>query len=202
MNAAKTKFIIAIITMAVILCSFVFGTLAYFTDSVNSGDAIVIETGEIKTELTNLTLSEDGDDLGSGAIPILPGYELAKELRVKSTGNIPIYVRVKITLDIRLHDAYLDRASEIDPSLVTLSLDESDWFYDGGYYYFRDVLYEGDSTTSLISSVAFSPAMGNMYQESTLNLGIRMEAVQASMSTTGPLDAPGWDEAVSEGGGV
>ena len=97
MSATKKKLIVTIFAMIVITVSFVYGTVAYFTDSVTSVGSN-IATGSAKAQIADLTYSSS--DLSSplpegAAVDVLPGYSFAKSVTAKSMSrNVAVYTIV------------------------------------------------------------------------------------------------------------
>ena len=201
MSNTKKKLITTIFAMIVIVASFVYGTMAYFTDSVTSTNSIIV-TGNAKATVLNVTFAEGSSTpLPAGAeIDVLPGACYEKSVSAQNTGSYPIYVRGKIDCKITLSEKNAGREDEIDYSLVISEIDTENWVYYDGYYYYKDAVLCGDTTTSLVDSVSFSTKMDNMYKSSKVYFDVRIEIVQANNNGTSPLDAVGWP--TSEGGGT
>ena len=199
MSNTKKKLITTVFAMIVIVASFVYGTMAYFTDSVTSTNSI-IATGNAKATVLNVTFAEGSSaPLPAGAeIDVLPGAHYAKSVSAKNTGSYPIYVRGKIDCKITLSEQNAGREGDIDYSLVISEIDTENWIYKDGYYYYNKPIHNGETTTSLVDSVSFSTKMGNMYKSSKVYFDVRIEIVQANNNGTSVFDAEGWP--LSEGG--
>ena len=197
----KNQFIASLLAMAAMVTSFVFGSLAYFTDIVSSPDnSMPIRTGRASAELLDVTLPYGSSEPTSGeAIAIFPGYVISKTVTVKNTGTYPLYARVKISYDITLDERYADMQGSIDKSLVSLNVNTESWkLIDGYYYYVKPLLCE-ETSPELMTAISFSSDMGNMYKDSTLTFDIVMEVVQSNNNGTSVFDAIGWTS--SENGG-
>lgn len=197
MKLAKIKLITMICAMGVIVTSFIFGTVAYFTETISSDNNSIISTGYAKAEISIKTdafdASADGDTL-----KVLPGYSFTKTVTAKNIGTYPIYVRVKVDALISLSEENEGRENEIDYSLIIYDIDLENWTYHEGYYYFNTPLYMGKTTPTLIKTIRFSTDMDNFYKGSTAYVKVRVEIVQSNNNGTSPFDAVGWP--TSEGG--
>ena len=202
MTNTKKKILIMCAVMIVISASFVFSTLAYFTDT-SSFKYSLMASGTTKVELVDITYPYGSNipvDPGA-AIRILPGYEISKTVTARNTGTLPLYIRVKLESDIALADVARGREGEIDLSLVSYDINEEFWVYYEGYYYYRSALTGGTEATPLMTKVMFDKEMGNLYKDSTITFKLRMETVQANNNGAGAIDAIGWSELSPEEGG-
>lgn len=200
MTATKKKLIITIFAMIVIVTSFIYGTVAYFTDTVTSSGSY-IASGEAKAEISNLTYSPSSPSLplpDGNMLDVLPGYAYTKSVTVQNTGAYPIYVRGKTSCIITLSPENAGRESEIDYSLVIADIDTENWIFRDGYYYYKKPLLRGETTPTLLNSVSFSTDMDNMYQEGKVDFTVRLEIVQSNNNGATVFDAIGWP---SEEGG-
>ena len=193
-----------IIAMAIIMCitatSFLFSTLAYFSDSESSYGTIIY-TGTASAEIIDKTILDGGTEVPEGeAIPIMPGYVVSKTVQAKNTGTLPVYVRISLTPEVILPEESRGRESEIDLGLIGCNIDVANWTYKDGYYHYNYPLTSGNTTPSLFTEVTFSNQMDNLYRESTIKFNIRIEIVQASGNGETALDAKGWSTPNTEGG--
>ena len=193
------KLITTMVATFVLVFSLAVCSYAYFVSTVSSGDNI-ISTGSAGAILVNTTdpsyPTVPGDN---NAYLIYPGYRVAKDVYAENIGLYPLYVRATLSSNITLNERYADHANEIDPSLVTYSIDLDNWTERGGYYYYNVPLKSGERTTSLLDSVDFSEQMGNIYKDSNIKVYITLEVVQSNNNGETVFDAYGWTS-VEEGG--
>lgn len=165
------------------------GSLAYFTSSGSARN--VITAGNIRIELI-----EEDEDAGpfpnQGITGVMPGTETVKRVYVKNTGDNDAWIRLSVETLIELNPAYAKPGLDADAGLVSFDMDEENWLYLDGYYYFKSALPEGESTSPLFTAVTFSPDMGNAYMECTVNVDITAEAVQAANNGNVVTEAAGW----------
>lgn len=184
--------IVALIAMIIAISSY--STLAYFsyTDSAEN----VITTGNISIEIV-----EQKDD-GQGnliefedLINVMPSMEASKIVKIKNTSSQTAWIRVSVEKVIEL--AY-PTDEEIDLSLVQIDFDNENWQEKDGYYYYLYPLKGLELTEPLFTTVTFSGAMGNMYQESNVRIKVKASAVQYANNGNSVFEAAGWPDENAE----
>ena len=193
MTKMKKQMIAMIAALSVTSAALAYSTVAYFTDDVQS-TGTNISTGVAKVEFIDVTLPFSATDrpLFGEPIDIMPGYVVEKNVSVKNSGSLPLYVRAKFTPQILLSEKEAGNESQIDLSLIEYEVNTTDWQYLDGYYYYASVLLGGKTTENLISSVKFSEQMGNLYKDSRISLSVRMEVVQSNYNGDTVFEATGW----------
>lgn len=202
MTQTTAKLITAICATMTVLIAFVYGTIAYFSDSVRSDQNSMISAGSVSLNVIHVTHVEDGlmPIPGNEPVVIMPGYSVDKTLQAENIGTLSLYIRIKLDYAIQLNAAYQNHADEIDYSLVTSSIDDQNWTWRDGYYYYNYPLSAGQTSSSLLDTVNFSTEMGNIYKDSTITLHIQVEAVQANNNGSNVFEATGWTS--MQGGGL
>ena len=113
---------------------------------------------------------------------------VTKIAEIKNTGASEAWVRVLITKDIQLAGD-----GEVDPDLIKLGLNTTDWTLGtDGYYYYNKALKPGETTAPILSSVTFEPTMGNEYQNAAATVDISAQAVQTANNGDTVMTAQGW----------
>lgn len=197
MKTAKFKLIAIIAAFAITLASFIHTTVSFFVDSVVSPNGY-IATGSTDVELVSSSVG-GGAQMPDGSIRIMPGQTVEKSVSAKNTGTLPLYVRVKVTPEIVLADAYQAHTNEIDTSLIVFDFDTENWLLKDGYYHYADALTGGTATNDLFTQITFSKDMGNIYKDGKMHVTVRIEVVQANNNGENVLQATGWATA-GEGG--
>ncbi len=153
--------------------SVVGGSLAWFTSSdeaINSFKALNVKA----------SIVEEFDKLG--AMEMVPGDIVKKDVDIKIDSSAPTFVRVKITKgwsktelegnNIKLN--YTDGVTDTDSAPT-----EGKWYQDGEYLYYIGVVKEGD-VLNLLDSVEFVPGDNdNIYQDADMKVNVELEAIQA-----------------------
>ena len=161
------------------------GTLAYFTAEDTAHN--VITSGGVDIELKEWA-DEAKQTPFEDVTGIMPGVTVTKIAEIKNTGASEAWVRVLITKDIQLAGD-----SEVDPNLIKLGLNTTDWTLGtDGYYYYNKALKPGETTAPILSSVTFEPTMGNEYQNATATVDVAAHAVQTANNGDTVMDAKGW----------
>lgn len=164
------------------------GTLAYFTAEDTAHN--VITSGGVDVELKEWA-DEAKQTPFEDVTGIMPGVTVTKIAEIKNTGASEAWVRVLITKDIQLTGD-----GEVDPDLIKLGLNTTDWTLGtDGYYYYNKALKPSETTAPILSSVTFEPTMGNEYQNAAATVDISAQAVQTANNGTSALTASGWPAA-------
>ena len=163
------------------------GTLAYFTSEGTTHN--VITTGGV--DITLQEWADEGKQMPFEDLTgIMPGMTVTKIAEVKNTGASEAWVRVKVEKNIQL-----THEGEVNPDLVELTLNTTDWTARDGYYYYNKALKPGEVTAPIFTGVTFAPTMGNEYQNATATVDVYAEAVQTANNGDTVMDAKGWPNA-------
>lgn len=145
-----------------------------------------ISSGEVKVSLVNV--SSDGEEMPELITGILPGDTLDNVVSVKNTGEHDEFVR--IALDKVIYET-AEEANVLDDSGATFLLNENDWTYYDGYYYYNNVLAAGETSEPLYNGIYLDKSMNNAYKLAVMDVEITVDAVQSVNNGT-PLTAEGW----------
>ena len=193
MSSIKKQLIASMVALLLVVGSLVYGTVAYFTDSVSATSGTFGSAGNVSCKLRDLThIDGFAEESGNAPIRVYPGMSFEKTLSAVNTGSSSLYIRVSVAKRIELSEANQGKEAEIDESLVILHFNTENWEYRDGYYYYRQPLTASKITPTLIESVEFSAAMGNLYKESTFYLTVTMDAVQSLNNGAFAWEAEGW----------
>ena len=180
-------FVIAFI--AVCLSIVAYSTTAFF--SVEDTATNVITMGNIKIELEELAIPDDGGDpvpFGD-VIDVLPGTDVSKIVQVKNTGANSAWIRISIDKAIELAEGI---SGEADVTLVSLNVNTEKWTELEGYYYYNAALNAGETTEPLFTEVSFASNMGNIYQQSKAIIKVFAQATQTANNGETVFTAAGW----------
>ncbi len=182
----KRLFALAVIMICLSLTAY--GTLAYFSSentahNVITSSSVAIELQEWADEDKTVPFPEEGV---SG---VMPGTEVTKIAEVKNTGPEPVWIRVSVEKIITLAEGV---EGDVNVGLLLLDFNQEYWTLADGFYYYNQPLNPGETTVELFASVAFDPAMDNIYQNSTASVVVTAYAVQTANNGSSALEAVGW----------
>lgn len=163
------------------------GSLAYFTAEDTAEN--VITAGSIDIALLELSQRDGVLVPFEDVIGVMPGTQVSKIVQVENLGSGAAWIRVRVDLALQ---AAAEDASELDCSPILLDYNTEDWTLFEGYYYYNTPLMAGETTTALFTTVTFDPAMGNEYQNSTLQVDVLAQATQCANNGELPTEAAGW----------
>jgi alternate signal-mediated exported protein len=209
----KRKILLAAAAVTLVSMMIVGGTLAWFTDEQTANNIVTTGSVKIALHDYNEDIG-DGDPINdfSPVDGIVPGEVVAKYVTVKNTGDNDAFVRVQIVPKwykiVETPQAFQADESEVEltPEELlaagidddSITLDTNGAFWTGpdadGYYYYNGgltpldsqegILAPGEVAPTLLSSVTFSPDLGNAVQNLIVKIEVHAEAVQsANMGT-------------------
>ena len=186
----KRIFVCSVIAICLAIAAY--GSVAFFTHEETATN--VITMGNVKIELQELAIPSDGGDAipFNDVIDILPGTDISKIVQIKNIGANPAWIRISVETAIDLADGATGTA---DTSLITFDINTSNWIEKDGYFYYNQVLTPGEITVPLFTKVSFSPAMGNLYQQSKATVVVTAHATQSQNNGDSVLTAAGWPNA-------
>lgn len=185
-KARVKKRIVAVAAVLIMLAILAGGTLAYFTAEETAYN--VITTGVL--EMALMEEKKDGTPF-EDVFGVMPGEAVDKIVYVKNTGNVPFYARIALDKSVKVNGKSLDF-----DTVISLDINTGDWIERDGYYYYKEAIQPGESSTELFTMVSFSKNMGNDYQNAKVEITVNAQAVQSKQSDEhagGPLEAVGWN---------
>lgn len=169
------------------------GTLAYFTaeDQVHN----VITSGAVDIEIEEWQ-DEIGNPYLDDPISVMPGVTVSKIATVKNM-EASSYIRAKFDVVITREDgSIMELSPETLASIITLTMNGEDWLRkdgDGVWWYYNAPVATGDSTEPFFTEVVFDgPNMTNEYQNCTVEVIVKAQAVQTANNGSSALEAAGW----------
>lgn len=164
--------ILCLSVIAIMLAILAAGTIAYFTAEGRAHN--VITTGSVELELKEWA-DENKTEPFKNLEGVMPNTTVTKIAEIKNIGKSDAWIRVKIQKSIELK-----YEGNPDTDLVELNLNDTDWITDGEYYYYKNALKPGETTTPIFTSVTFKAAMGNEYQDAKATVDVYAQAVQTA----------------------
>lgn len=175
---------ILIASLILVLALGLAGTLAFFTATDTATNKISL--GNVKIQLIETTLVDSEEvPFPTDPVPAMPGDHISKRVRVKNTGDNPIWLRVKLTPSLTPAVAGWE-------GLITMDTDSTNWEKSGDWYYYKTQLSPGAVTQNLITVVRFHASLGNAYQDAAFQLVALAEAVQSQNNGSSASTAIGW----------
>ena len=169
------------------------GTVAFFKSEGTATN--VVTSGGVDVTVLRQQM-EDGElqsDPG-GPMPANPGAKVSKIVSVR---NDLAEAWVRMRCEINFFDAQgieVQLTEEELDKLVSMDMDTQHWSFRDGWWYYQAPLQKKETTTPLFETVKFSGAIGNDYQNSTVELQVFVQAVQVANNGTSIWDAAGWPE--------
>ena len=184
-----------IFTCAMILICFavvVQGTVAFYTTDDTARNTIT-------TSAVDVTLIEeqkvDGklEPFPSGLVYAKPGMTISKIVSIKCE-DADSWVRVKVDSNFSDKEGNLLNVDKntIESSVI-FDTNTEDWEYKDGWWYYKEPLKKGKTTENLFENVTFSKNMGNVFQGSTVDIKVSVQAVQVANNGNSVLEASGWE---------
>ena len=158
-------------------------TLAYYTTIGKATN--VVTSGNISMQIHEKTA--DGSDFPSQGVYVIPGDIVSKQVFVENICSHPFYLRVKLVSGTTSEALTADECLKMD-------IDDANWTYVDGYYYYNDVLRPGAATTALFTQVEIvGSKVDQTHIGSTLSLTVNAYAVQSENNPAAhPWNASGW----------
>ncbi len=114
---------------------------------------------------------------------VFPSEQITKKVYVKNTGSQDAVVRIRLEKQFGVlgEDGVFREEESLDPGLIRIHFDDTGtWIFNGGYYYYTDVLKPGQTTREpLMKSFTLEQTMSNLYQGYAGRIEVFMESVQA-----------------------
>ncbi len=166
----KIKLKLATVALiALVLTLFSHGTLAYY--SVIGKTTNVVTSGEIQFIIHEMT--DQGTEFPKEGVYVIPGDVVSKEVTVESDCAHPFYLRVKLVYGI-------DSKELSAEDCFKLNINQADWEWHDGWYYYKQIVEPGETTPEVFSHVEIvGSKVDNDYIGKTLQLTVVAQAVQS-----------------------
>lgn len=187
----KILYIAAIVICLSILAG---GSMAYFTATETARN--VIDSGGISIEILEQQLVDGQLKPWPGkAIPVMPTSKVSKIVSFRNLEQTA-WIRADYTLTVYDADGKVMDISDQELARVILIAPNSNaWAYKDGWWYHKNPVAGGVTTTPLFEEVVFSgPNMDNKYQNSTVVVDVTVQAVQKANNGTTYAEALGWPQ--------
>lgn len=171
---------------------FVIATIAFRIYSKTTNN--VISFGNIKMQLLQTTLNENNEEINLNNdenINITHNSTISRRLKVKNLGKHEFFLRISLEM------TGIDKNNQEfnANNLVTYDINFDDWIYKDGWYYYKNIVKENETTNNLITKINFD--INNIiseYPKSKFKFYAKAQAVQAENNAVNVLDVVGWPE--------
>lgn len=178
--------ILLLLAIVILIALASYATVAYFTAQKTANN--IITAGNVIMELHDETT--DGEPFPpNGLSGVMPGETVDKIVYVENIGDNAFYTRIKLVGSLFSND---DMRKQSRSFLIHLDIDEVNWEYKDGWFYYLSRVESGAQTHTLFTEVLFDPTIGNEYMNTTLDLEVTAEAVQCANNGATVWDATGW----------
>ena len=166
----KIKLRIFVIALVAIMFTFVTqNTLAYYTTVGKATN--VVTSGDIQLVIHETT--DSGTEFPSEGVYIVPGDIVSKQVSIENDCSHPFYLRVKVVYGIDSQDLPTE-------DCFKLNIDETNWQYHDGWYYYKGIVQPGETTPHVFSHVEIvGSKVDNRYIGKILTLTVKAHAVQS-----------------------
>lgn len=189
-KTGRNTIIACIILLAVLAIA---RSLAFTTASVDTES--IVTFGNLALEINETMLGEDGKEIPytpDNDVPLARQSKVSRIVRVENTGRQPMFVRV--ALDMQVTDKDSGETADAN-ALAEYALNEEDWTYDDGWYYYDAILEPGSETKELMTEVMFYiNEIATDYPGGSLDLDIQAQGVQSKNNGEKALTAQGWPQ--------
>lgn len=168
-------------------------TIAFLTKQTETDN--VITFGNVRLQLHETTLNEDRQEVEfeeETQTDITHTDRLSRIVRVENIGSQPVYLRVALSMSGIEEDGTTFKADDY----VSYQLNEKDWIYDDGWYYYKTELAPDLTTEELMTEVIFNDIneITEKYPGSEFKLNIDAQGVQSKNNGEDVTKAQGWPE--------
>lgn len=155
-----------------------------------STSSTIITFGSIKMKLIETTL-ENGKEievLNNDNINISDNANVSRIVKVKNIGKHPIYVRLSLAINNSSQET-----NDFLNELIKLNVNEKNWIYKDGWYYYANKLLNDEATKPLLTEITFDvDKLTSLYPGKKFKLDIKAEAVQTENNSENILEVKGW----------
>lgn len=182
----KIKIRIAVIACIAVMMTFMSqASLAYY--SVVGNATNVVTSGNIQFIIHEKT--DQGTAFPEEGVYIVPGDVVSKRVSIESDCAHPFYLRVKVVYGVDSQELSAE-------DCFKLNINEENWIYHEGWYYYNGIVEPGETTPEVFSHVEIvGSAMDNSYIGKTLTLTVKAQAVQSEnnpITDGNTYTASGW----------
>ena len=169
---------IAFIISAIVILALIGGSVAYYTTSK-------VAKSKISASNLKIELVMEGDP---GKIN--PGETKNRTAKVKNAGKETSWIRVEANLVI---DGKEEVAAN-NPYMLFKDLNATDWEWKDGYFYYKQPLESGKTTSELFTGVTLKENLENELNGKSINLKVNAQGTQKKHNGSKATEAKGWPQ--------
>lgn len=192
------KRILILAMMVICATSIASGTIAYFTAEDTAHN--VITSSGVDVSIEEWQETEDGlvPYPKEKPIQVMPNTTVSKIVTVKNFAA-EAYVRAMFEIVVKDESGNIKELSdEVLSSVISITLNENDWLHKDGdteWWYYNKSLVMDSVSAPLFTQVVFDGQnMTNEYQNCTVEVAVKAQAVQKDNNGQSVLEAIGWPE--------
>lgn len=169
-------------------------TLAFFTTNVDTENLITF--GKLDLKINETTLDKQGEEVAYSPdekVNLSRNSYLSRIIRLENTGSQPMYVRVDLSITGQDKDGGEIKNAD---ALAEYTLNEDDWVYKDGWYYYKDILEPGSESKELMTEIIFDiNEISSLYPGGDFDLDVSAQGVQSKNNENeNVLLVTGWPE--------
>ncbi len=171
------------------LCLLLFSSSAFFTNRIKTDN--VISFGNIKVQLLNHTLDENGNEVEVKSDEESLRYEnVSRIIKVKNVCAHPAYIRVKLNMT-----GQDDAGTFPADKYVTYDFADAKWQEKDGWFYYTEILEPDKTTEDLMRGIKFDiNKLTKDHAGSSIKFKVNLQAVQSQNNSKDVFKAQGWPE--------
>jgi len=168
------------------------GTAAYFTAQKTARN--VITTGGFDIEIVEKMINDEGElvDYPEDEIKVLPSKDPISKIVTVQNNDADAFIRCKYIITVK--DSEGNVVDYPEEHIYVQSNTSDDWFTKeeaDGWFYYKDIVKTGSSTSAIIDEVIISEELSSC-KNCTIDIDVIAEGVQSDNNGTDVLLAEGW----------
>ena len=194
--SARKKLLTLILALACIAAA-AGGSIAYFTTERMTTSTV--SAGSVKLRALLLEEKAGQRRAADAQVELLPGESCSRIAAAENIGKANVWVRARVEIIFspaagaaRTYVLGANGSAEGLDTVRAAGLNEADWTYKDGYWYYGKALAPGETTAPLFTGLRFEGEMNNDYEGSRIGLHVDMQATQSVHNGESALLAGGW----------
>lgn len=190
----KRKITILIAFAAVLVILGITCSLAFYMVSTDTRN--IITFGNLDLKINETELDSAGNEIPFDAeekVKLNKENKLSRIIRFENICDEPMYVRAYLSLaGVDMNGRSLDGINEV----TAYTLNENDWIYKDGWYYYKEILEPKCKSTALITGIEFDiNQISSRYNGGDFYLDVYVQGVQSKNNEHEDiLSVNGWPE--------